>query len=244
MSQADFAQIFDIARPSVGAYEEGRSEPKIETIIQIAKYFKLSIDTLLTKELTINELYKFDLFKKEFNKEQVKNIKEPHKDSILKSTPLVTISDHLNYIVNYDHSDFINGLPEIQFPFNKAKKTRAFQVSGSEMEYEGCGINHKDIVLCTPINKEEKLDQDKLYAIVSNEDIFVRTLKNSTRTSLVLKPYNPAYDTISIKKTDIIEIWKPESIFSNILRAPSRLEERVELLEQMIAKLAKKNPEM
>ena len=36
LSQADFAKIFELARPSVGAYEEERAEPKVDTIIQIA----------------------------------------------------------------------------------------------------------------------------------------------------------------------------------------------------------------
>ena len=66
LSQAAFAQLFNLARPSVGAYEEGRSEPKIETLVQIAKYFGVSVDALLTKELTINELYKFDIFKQNY----------------------------------------------------------------------------------------------------------------------------------------------------------------------------------
>ncbi len=56
LSQAAFAEIFNLARPSVGAYEEERSEPKLETVIQIANYFGISIDSLLTKELTINDL--------------------------------------------------------------------------------------------------------------------------------------------------------------------------------------------
>ena len=63
LSQAAFAELFGLARPSVGAYEEGRSEPKMETLIQIAQHFGLSVDLLLTKELTVNELYHFDIFK-------------------------------------------------------------------------------------------------------------------------------------------------------------------------------------
>jgi DNA-binding XRE family transcriptional regulator len=39
LSQAAFAEIFNLARPSVGAYEEERSEPKLETVIQIASLF-------------------------------------------------------------------------------------------------------------------------------------------------------------------------------------------------------------
>jgi transcriptional regulator with XRE-family HTH domain len=34
LSQAALPEIFNLARPSVGAYEEERSEPKLETVIQ------------------------------------------------------------------------------------------------------------------------------------------------------------------------------------------------------------------
>jgi len=64
MSQAEFANLFNLSRPSVGAYEEGRSEPKVDTIIQMSRHFNISIDTLLTKKLTINELYSIGLLNK------------------------------------------------------------------------------------------------------------------------------------------------------------------------------------
>jgi transcriptional regulator with XRE-family HTH domain len=59
MSQQEFGDLFDISRGSIGSYEEDRAEPKIDTVIKIAAHFKLSIDVLLTKELTINELSNF-----------------------------------------------------------------------------------------------------------------------------------------------------------------------------------------
>ena len=59
MSQQSFAEMFDLKRGTLGAYEEGRSEPKIETIIKIANHFSIPIGDLLTKELTVNKLLKF-----------------------------------------------------------------------------------------------------------------------------------------------------------------------------------------
>jgi transcriptional regulator with XRE-family HTH domain len=57
ISQTAFADLFNLKRGSIGAYEEGRAEAKIDTIIEIAEYFKLTLDQLLRKELTINEIY-------------------------------------------------------------------------------------------------------------------------------------------------------------------------------------------
>lgn len=59
MTQTEFAELFNLKRTAVGSYEEGRAEPKIETLIKISDYFKLSLDQLLRKELSINEIFHF-----------------------------------------------------------------------------------------------------------------------------------------------------------------------------------------
>lgn len=66
MTQTEFAELFDLKRTALGSYEEGRAEAKIDTIIKIADHFKLSLDQLLRKELTINEIFHFrdDFLKK------------------------------------------------------------------------------------------------------------------------------------------------------------------------------------
>jgi len=59
MSQTEFADLFELKRTALGSYEEGRAEAKIDTVIKIADYFQLTLDQLLRKELTINEIFHF-----------------------------------------------------------------------------------------------------------------------------------------------------------------------------------------
>ena len=59
MTQTAFADLFDLKRTALGSYEEGRAEAKIDTVIKIADHFKLTLDQLLRKELTINEIFHF-----------------------------------------------------------------------------------------------------------------------------------------------------------------------------------------
>ena len=56
LSQTEFAKIFGMTRATVGAYEEGRAEPKIDKLIEIANYFGLTVDQLVRKRLTVNEI--------------------------------------------------------------------------------------------------------------------------------------------------------------------------------------------
>ena len=44
LNQTDFANLFGLTRANIGSYEELRAEPKIDTIIKIATYYKLPID--------------------------------------------------------------------------------------------------------------------------------------------------------------------------------------------------------
>ena len=60
LNQTDFASLFDLNRPTIGSYEEGRSEPKLATLIKIAKHYKLTIDEIVSKELTVNQIAGFE----------------------------------------------------------------------------------------------------------------------------------------------------------------------------------------
>lgn len=60
LNQTQFAELFGIKRASIGAYEEGRAEPKLDTLLKISGYFKLTLDELIVKELTVNQIAKFD----------------------------------------------------------------------------------------------------------------------------------------------------------------------------------------
>ena len=235
MSQSEFAQLFHLARPSIGAYEEGRTEPKIDTIIQMAKHFKLSIDILLTKELTINELYQFDIFKKEFAGQSHQVV---DKDDVKEQTPLVALDNHLNYIVNHQNKDFVNHLPVIQFPFTKDKKSRAFQVSGHEMMVENQGIHHKDILLCLPISTQA-MERGHIYVVVTAHQIVARRF-HTLHEEYVFICDNTTFDQLSLKKEDILELWKADARFSAHLGMPTRLESRVSVLEEQVKVLLKK----
>ncbi|TDS10372.1 helix-turn-helix domain-containing protein [Sphingobacterium paludis] len=60
LSQQAFADLFGLTRGNISSYEERRAEPKIEIMLQIAKYFSIPIAELLEKQLTVNEILNFE----------------------------------------------------------------------------------------------------------------------------------------------------------------------------------------
>jgi transcriptional regulator with XRE-family HTH domain len=51
LTQDEMADELNIGRPKLGSYEEERNEPNICTLINICKYFNISIDWLLTLDM-------------------------------------------------------------------------------------------------------------------------------------------------------------------------------------------------
>lgn len=56
LSQKAFADLFELNRGVISSYEEGRAEPKIETLLKVADYFNLDLHNLLTETLQVNQL--------------------------------------------------------------------------------------------------------------------------------------------------------------------------------------------
>lgn len=56
LSQKAFADLFDLNRGVISSYEEGRAEPKMETILKVAGHFNLTLDKLLTEPVQASQL--------------------------------------------------------------------------------------------------------------------------------------------------------------------------------------------
>lgn len=240
LSQAAFAELFGLARPSVGAYEEGRSEPKMETLIQIAQYFGLSVDLLLTKELTVNELYHFDIFREQLQPSSPAPEPVAVPDRQQNATPLVYRNRALEYIVRHHDPSFVEGLPWLQLPHQLTGPTRAFEVSGADMLLHRQGLRHQDIVLCCRVDKARpRLKTGNVYVFVTPGKVLIRRLTEWLETDQLLKlrADNPDYGSQELALSQALEMWEVRGVFTTHLRAPALLDERVAELERKVEEL-------
>ena len=216
LSQADFAKLFNLARPSVGAYEEGRSEPKIQTLLDIAQKFGLSTDLLLTKELTANDLYKLDRIKEKFD--QVHGGKT-NANPFVKTgfIALVHANRFSEYVDNHQKKDFINALPTADLPVTFKGETRAFEVYGREMDYNHRGLHPGDLMLCKRVEEPaaSSLITGHLYVLVTKDQVMIKRLK-STHNSR-------EFDL----EQELQEIWEAKGVYSTCLHPPVPIDEVV-----------------
>lgn len=229
MSQADFAALFNLARPSVGAYEEGRAEPKIDTVIQIAAQFGIGIDRLLTKDITINELYHIDKFENEVVLKQGNK----HKESGL---PLVKKEQFAQYMSQHNNKNLIEQLPKINLPFSEESSFRAFEVTSAEMQLGNGGL-HPDDTIVGKVADIQSIMPLQIYLTITAEHYYLRRFEQKDGHILLFEADNQDYNLVRLSQEEIIEIWQVEAFYSTHLPLPHSMEKRMALLEKQMKEM-------
>ena len=52
MSQSELAQRLQVSPSAIGMYEQGRREPSVDTLIALARCFRVSLDYLMTGQVS------------------------------------------------------------------------------------------------------------------------------------------------------------------------------------------------
>jgi len=228
LSQSAFADLFELKRASVGAYEEGRSEAKIDTIVDIAKYFSLSIEQLLVKELTVNEITHFDPVKAAQKKARNGNG--------IGEIKLINLANTKNYIKNREDKTFLDNLSIISLPEINSQM-RAFEHSDCEMNFAGSGIFKGDILICKRISDfKTELVLDNVYVFVLTNELITRRLV-SFDNEIVVKTDQQNFELKAFAEEEIQECWRVQSLITKNIGKSYPIENRFNILEQKLDKI-------
>ncbi|MET1258578.1 helix-turn-helix transcriptional regulator [Flagellimonas sp. DF-77] len=231
MSQQAFSEIFDLKRATLGAYEEQRSEPKIDTIIKIANYFSITIDDLLTNELTVNELLKF---KADLTTDSTKIVNDRFPE-----IGCVTGTYISDYPFSYEDEAFLKGLPKLQLPVDRPDSSRAFEVQNLEMTHLDRGFYPKDIIIGEAVTKKDfkKVEKGAYCVVVTAEALIFRRFFFSSG-EITLKTDHKNIVDIVMPVSAIKELWEIRQVFCH--RIPDfsdMIEGRLTLVHQDVQKL-------
>ncbi|WP_026775480.1 helix-turn-helix transcriptional regulator [Polaribacter sp. Hel_I_88] len=234
LSQAAFAELFGLKRAALGAYEEQRSEPKIETIIKIANHFSIKIDKLLTSEITVNELLQF--------KENLTIANNDVKTALFAKVPCITENNSSDYLAHFKNDIFIDELPHLSLPINTTKVFRAFTVSNLEMTNQDKGFYPKDIVIGeqTPTNIIKKLTNGTLVFAIVDDTILFRRLYVTDNNVIFRADHKNIEDKI-YKISDVKELWRVRYVFcKRIPEFSTSFEDTLMNMQQEILKMKAK----
>ncbi|MDX1630161.1 MAG: LexA family transcriptional regulator, partial [Fulvivirga sp.] len=164
LTQEQFAEKIGIKRSLLGAYEEGRADPRINNLINMAEICGTSVDIMISKDVS-------KLSESELNTEKHKRGKEVLAITVDKQNEenieLVPQKAAAGYSTGYADPDFIKELPKFKLPILPGNATyRAFEISGDSM----LPILPGTVVIGEYVDDIRDIKNGKTYIIVTRDE--------------------------------------------------------------------------
>lgn len=224
-TQDQMAKHLGVKRSLIGAYEEGRADPRISFLLLVCQKFKLTMDDLVGRDLSEEGVKPIDL------SGQSLRILPVHIDpaSNTERASLVPIKAAAGYLNGYGDVEFIEQLPVFSLPYAEVgdhKTYRIFQVSGDSM----LPVKPGSYVIGSYVLDWNDVKNDQCYIVVSRSEgiVYKRLLNNLRDGHFTLKSDNPSYEPIQIEAGEVLELWKAEGLTTFELPEPSSIPAQLE----------------
>jgi transcriptional regulator with XRE-family HTH domain len=209
LTQDQFAAKLDIKRSLLGAYEEGRAEPKLELLQKIAAVFNVSVDDLIGKDLEEGATSTPSASIGKGKEVLVVTSDLNGKDNI----ELVPLKAAAGYLNGYADTEFVKELPKFQLPILKQGTYRAFEISGDSM----LPILPGTIVIGEYVEDIRKIKSGKTYIVISQrEGVVYKRVFNYLEESgkLFLVSDNRHYSPYQLDGNEVMEVWSAKAYIS------------------------------
>ncbi len=222
-TQEQFAERIGIKRSLLGAYEEGRADPRLNNLQNMATEFSIPVDLLLTRDLSRlgrDEIQK--LAKKESNngKEKFKVLSITVDQQNRENIELVPQKAAAGYLNGFADPEYLEELPRFQLPLLPQTGTyRAFEISGDSM----LPLTSGTVIIGQYLENARDIREGKTYVFVTAKEgvVYKRAYRNGHENSLTLVSDNQSYSPFDVELNDIMEIWEAKAFISMQLPDPN-----------------------
>ncbi len=208
LTQDEFAQKLGIKRSLVGAYEEGRAEPRAELLQKMATLFGLSMESLIGTDLTNTEP-KAPLTFNRGKEVLVVTVDEHQKENI----EFVPIKASAGYLNGYADPEFVKELPRFNLPILRQGTYRAFEIKGDSM----LPLMPGSIIVGEYVEKLNEIKSGKTYILVTqHEGVVYKRVFNylDENGKLFLVSDNRQYAPYQVDGDEVMEAWSAKAYIS------------------------------
>lgn len=205
-TQEEFAHKLQIKRSLIGAYEEERADPRIDVLEMVAGMFKLTLDELLLKDLSMSVNTGSYLQKRRMQKMMSADRNIIH---------FVPVKAAAGYLSSYADSEFIDELNTFTLPMLTGGQYRAFEIVGDSMLPTPSG----SIIVGEKVESIDDVKNGQAFIVVSkNEGIVYKRIQknNRAKNKITLESDNPAFQPYQINAEDIIELWQAQVVIAKV----------------------------
>jgi transcriptional regulator with XRE-family HTH domain len=201
LSQERFADELQWTRSMVGSYEEGRSEPPIDRLIDISNYFNIPIDILVKNDLRLAKDTSFI----EVGSRRVLfpvTVNESNEDLI----EIIPTQATAGYLSGYSDPEYIEQLQKIKLPFLPTGTHRAFPIKGDSM----LPVKDGSFVVAKYVENMLDVKDGRTYIVLTKDDglVYKRLYNNKKDNRLILQSDNKSYMPYEVNMEDVLELWE------------------------------------
>lgn len=211
LTQEQFAQKIGIKRSVVGAYEEGRAAPPLETLVKMADLFGVTTDDFISKDLSTQADKPGTPIAGEPRLKVLSITVDKHDNENIELVPQKASAGYLN---GFADPEYIEELPKFQLPVLPRNATyRAFEISGDSM----LPLQPGTIIIGQYVEKPEDIKNGKTYVLVtSREGVVYKRVFNYLKenTKLYLVSDNPVYSSYEVHGNEVLEVWEAKAYIS------------------------------
>jgi transcriptional regulator with XRE-family HTH domain len=202
LSQEGLAEELKVTRSRIGSYEENRSSPTLEFLIDLSTYFKIPIDILLKNDLTKTK----DLSFIEIGNKRIlfPIVVDEQNENLIE---VISVEASAGYLLGYDDPEYIEQLEKIKLPFLPTGKHRAFPIKGDSM----LPMKNGSYLVAEFVEDLMDVKSGTSYIIVTkNDGMTYKRVYNQIedKGTLLLKPDNKEYQAYEVPISEVLELWK------------------------------------
>ena len=201
-SQERFADELGWSRSMVGSYEEGRSEPPIDRLIDLSNYFNLPIDILVKNDLRKAKDTSFI----QIGSQRVLfpiTVSDDNEDLI----EIIPAKASAGYLEGYADPEYIEQLQKIKLPFLPTGTHRAFPIKGDSM----LPVKNGSFIVAKYIEDLRDVKNGRTYIVLTKDDglVYKRVYNHTEKgNTLQLSSDNKSYEPYEVSLTDVLELWE------------------------------------
>ncbi len=210
LTQQELADRLGLKRGIIGAYEEGRAEPRILTLQHMAVFFEVSLDSLLFVDLSTGKP------PNDFSGSLLRILPVIiDSDTGVEKATLVPVKATAGYLQGYGDMEYVEALPSFAMPFPELPKDRTyrlFQIGGDSM----LPIPSGAYVVGEYVSDWNAIRFGERYVLLTKSEgiVFKRVYALPSGEGYELVSENQAYKPYRIGKEEILEVWKIRGMIS------------------------------
>lgn len=231
ISQESLARQLNISRSKLAMHESGRvKNPVLEDVIIISRYFKMSVDTMLSVELSkLGELKLREL--EAGNDVYVKggNVRVLAISVDAKGRGNVTYVPKpakAGYVAGFSDPEYIGTLPAFNMPnLPDNRDYRMFALDGDSM----LPLPEKSLILSQYLADWTTLKETPAIVILRSEQdiVFKIVTYQAENNTLLLHSLNPDYKDKEVFVGDVSEVWNYHSHLTNVIPSSDLMLEEI-----------------